>query len=55
VCVYVCVFVCVCLCVFVCVFLSVIEIMNVAQQVLVTGCCQQGSEYAFSLPGREFV
>ena len=29
--------------------------MNVAQQGPVTGCCQQGSEYAGSLPGREFV
>jgi len=29
--------------------------MNVAQQRPLAGCCQHGSEYAGSLPGREFV
>jgi hypothetical protein len=35
--------------------LCVSEIMNVAQQGSLTGCCQHGSEYAVSLPSRESV
>jgi len=35
--------------------MCVSEIMNVAQEGPLAGCSQQGSKYAGSLPGREFV